>query len=142
MRTRGDAGTTLIELLMAVSIMGIAFVAILAAMGTSIFTSDVHRKQATANTVLVSSVEWIKSQSSNPYSTVCPTSYSATDVSKLPAGWSAGDVTITSISYWDGTSFVATCPATDKKLQMLTVQVTTPDGRATESVSLVKRNPV
>ncbi len=50
-RRRGDGGFTLIELVVAVAIMGVAFVTIVAGMMASIFTSDIHRRQATAQTL-------------------------------------------------------------------------------------------
>ena len=43
-----DKGETLLELMMAVAIMGIAVVAIVGGIATSILMSDIHRKQTTA----------------------------------------------------------------------------------------------
>ena len=43
-----DTGETLIELIMAVAIMGITIVAIVGGIATSILMSDIHRKQTTA----------------------------------------------------------------------------------------------
>ena len=43
-----DKGETLIELMIAVAIMGIVVVAIVGGIATSILMSDIHRKQATA----------------------------------------------------------------------------------------------
>src|ERR1035437_8350962 len=43
-----DNGETLIELMIAVAIMGIVVVAIVGGIATSIMMSDIHRKQATA----------------------------------------------------------------------------------------------
>ncbi len=41
-----DRGESLVELLVAVLIMGIAVVAVIGGLGTAIMMSDVHRKQA------------------------------------------------------------------------------------------------
>ena len=49
---RSDDGTTLIEVIVTVAIMGIAFAVILGGMATSVLMSDVHRKQATSQTIL------------------------------------------------------------------------------------------
>src|SRR5664279_2531844 len=43
-----DKGETLLELMIAVAIMGIVVVAIVGGIATSIMMSDIHRKQATA----------------------------------------------------------------------------------------------
>lgn len=64
----GEAGITLVELLVAVAIMSIAFVALLSAMGTAIIVSDIHRRQSTAESLLGSWAETLKAKSyvSNP----------------------------------------------------------------------------
>ena len=139
---RDEAGTTLVEVLMTVAILGIAVVAIVAAMGTSIIGTDHHRKQAQAQTVLLSATDAVKSQTANPYQPCATTgSYSAGSNVTLPAGWTASAVTVRSVKYWNGSAFAVSCPSPDSKLQLIDVQVATPDGRATESVAVVKRNP-
>jgi len=139
---RTEAGTSLVEVLMTVAILGIAIVSIVAAMGTSIVGTDHHRKQAQAHTVLLSAVDAVKSQSTNPYQS-CATvsSYTPSSGVTLPSGWSTSVISVTSVTYWNGSTFAATCPAADAKLQLVDVAVSTPDGRATESVAIVKRNP-
>jgi prepilin-type N-terminal cleavage/methylation domain-containing protein len=139
---RTEAGHTLIEVLMAVAILGIGVVAIVAGMGTSIIGTDHHRKQAQAHTVLLSAVDAVKSQTANPYQ-ACATAgtYAASSGVALPATWSTGAIAVRSVTYWDGTGFAATCPSPDSKLQLVEVEVSSPDGRATESVAVVKRNP-
>jgi Tfp pilus assembly protein PilV len=140
---RNEAGTTLVEVLMTVAILGIGIVAVVGAMGTSIIGTDHHRKQAQAHTVLLSAVDAVKSQTANPYQPCATTgTYAATSGVTLPAGWAASYVTVQSVTYWDGgTGFSASCPSPDSKLQLIDVRVATPDGRATESVAVVKRNP-
>lgn len=139
---RDEAGTTLVEVLMATAILGIGVVAIVAAMGTSIIGTDHHRKQAQAHTVLLSAADVVKSQSANPYQS-CATSgsYAPGAGVTLPSGWTPAAISVQSVRYWDGSAFAAACPSPDRKLQLVEVQVATPDGRATESLTLVKRNP-
>jgi prepilin-type N-terminal cleavage/methylation domain-containing protein len=43
-----SSGETLVELLVAMSILGVAVVALVSGIGTSVLVSDVHRKEATA----------------------------------------------------------------------------------------------
>lgn len=139
---RSEAGTTLVELLVTVAIMGIAVVSIVAAMGTSILGTDHHRKQAQAQTVLLSAIDAVKSQSTNAYQS-CATAatYAPAAGVTLPAGWTASVISISSVTYWNGSAFAAAPCAPDTKLQLVRVQVATPDGRATEFASVVKRNP-
>jgi type II secretory pathway pseudopilin PulG len=47
-----DRGETLIELIVALAIMGITVVAIVSGIATGIVMSDIHRKQATAGAVV------------------------------------------------------------------------------------------
>jgi Tfp pilus assembly protein PilV len=136
---RDEAGTTLVEVLMATAIMGIGVVAIVAGMGTSIIGTDHHRKQAQAHTVLLSAADVVKSQ---PYQACATTSsYAPATGVTLPAGWTTSYVSVESVKYWNGSAFAAACPSPDSKLQLVEVKVATPDGRAADSVTVVKRNP-
>jgi hypothetical protein len=111
-------------------------------MGTSIIGTDHHRKQAQAHTVLLSAVDAVKSQTSNPYQPCAGEgTYAPSTGVSLPAGWSASYISVQAVRYWDGSTFSATCPSPDNKLQLVEVKVATPDGRAAESVAVVKRNP-
>ena len=57
---RSETGLTLIEVLISVMILGIAFVAILGAMSTTIIGSALHRKQAHEQTLIRSYAEAVK----------------------------------------------------------------------------------
>ena len=140
MTDRGDAGTSLVEVLMAVSIMGITFVAVLSGMATAIVVSDQHRGQADGNAVLVAAVEKVKSRDTLYVNCASQVEYldEAQTVTPLPTGWTASSITITSVQYWTG-AFGPTCPGgSELPLQLVTVAVSSPDGRATETVSFVK----
>lgn len=134
-KVRGERGDTLIEILVAVSILGIAFVAILAGLGTAINLSGRQRGQANADVVLVSAADSVKNQTY----VSCASTYSPSSGVTLPTGWSASNLTIGSIKYRNGTAWATTCPTTDQNLQLVTIIASAPDGRSSESVDVVKR---
>ncbi len=153
---RSEAGDTLVEVLLAIVILGIASVALLLAFGTSISGSASHRNLATFDTVLRTAAEettsLMQQQSSSVWGT-CGAAGAVTNAGgaltiSLPTGYTAQ---ITSVAYWNGSSFssavsppfTAACasnvPANSPEL--ITVQVTSPLG-TTLSVSSVVDNPL
>lgn len=148
-RRHGDHGETLIEVLMSIVILGIALVAILGGMATSVLSGDIHRKESTATSVLVSASEALKDPSVHykPCATASEPTYTSALASLpgtgLPSGWAAP--VISRVSYWNGTAFGAVCYDTAAygnllRLQQITVTVKSPDNRAVEAFSLVKRD--
>ena len=125
---------------MAIAIGGIAVTGLLAGLGTAINLSATHRGQANADTVLVSAADSVKSQTYVACPSVSTSSYNPTQNVNLPSGWSPSNVTITQVRKWNGSSFQTSCPASDGKLQLITIQAATPDGRSTETVDVVKRS--
>jgi prepilin-type N-terminal cleavage/methylation domain-containing protein len=141
-----EAGFTLVELICAVVIMGVAFVAVLSAMGTSIIVSDYHVRRARAETVAQSWAEQVVNTPYQPCATPSTGQYlvgGASGVSvDVPAGYST---TIDSVKYWNPTTalpaqFVTTC-TTDPGLQQITLRVTPTGGRGTQTLTFLKRNP-
>jgi Tfp pilus assembly protein PilV len=143
---RGDQrGETLLELLVTVTIMGTAFVGILAGIGTTFMATDSHRQAATAEGVVRSYAERIADPSDVPYVACATTaSYGIPSGFSLPdAGWSAS---VTKVLAWQGNSpptFLASCPSPDRGLQQLTLTVKSPAGahQATANLVIVKRKP-
>jgi Tfp pilus assembly protein PilV len=146
---RDDRGESLIEILLSITILGIAVIAIVAAMGTSILASDLRSKQARSETFLRNWVESIATPDT-PYvecATPGAAGYSAANLgASVPAGYTA---TITAISYWNGSSTSpavfgaapASCPTSDNGLQQLTLRISSNDGRTSRSTSILKRRP-
>ena len=142
-----EAGETLIEILLASTLMAIVVVAILGALGTMVTSSSLHRDQAKANDVLVAAMEKVKAQTrvacaSNPSSTYAGHFADADLVAQLPSGWTSSQIQITNMDYeaapsagligWSGT-------CTDLlPLQRITVTVTNLDGRVKPSLTFVK----
>ena len=128
---RDETGVTLIESLVALTIFGICFAVVIGGMSTSVITSDHQRKQANAEALLRKFAEEQKQSYTNCQST--PSTTSTTMIAGVRY-----TLSYNSITYWDGAAFVTTCTA-DLGLQRLSLQVVSNDGRASETVQVVKR---
>lgn len=130
-RADSEAGFTLVELLLAVGILGISGVALIGGMMTSIQVSDLGRRQAEGQGEVRAYAEAVAGAA---YAN-CAASYST--FYSPPSGYTA---TMT-VAYWDGTSaFTSTC-GTDSGLQRVTLTVSATDGRGSETVAIAKRAP-
>jgi type II secretory pathway pseudopilin PulG len=134
-RADREAGDTLIEVLVAVVIMGIAFVVIVGGIGTAIIGAAVQQNQATADSVLKTAAETVTGETAyKPCAT--PTDYPPP---AAPAGFST---LVTSVAFWNPTSnlFDTAC-TTDSGLQLvtLTVSSTNVHAPATATLEVVKR---
>ena len=129
---RGQEGTTLVEVLVAVAILGIAFVAVLGGMATSIMSSDIHRKQADSMAVLTRYAEVVKAAGY----TACASTYSPPF--SPPSGYQPS---VTGVRYWDGTAFQASC-GPDKGLQRVSLKLeVSPSSGPPETLDVIKRAP-
>ncbi|WP_030727922.1 hypothetical protein [Streptomyces sp. NRRL S-237] len=130
-RPRGEEGETLVEVLVAVVLMGVAFVAVLGGVGTAIISSVTQQKVTGADAVVRSAAEKIVSA---PYVS-CASGY---DTPTPPAGYT---VTV-KIEYWDGVgAFGRPCPTADTGVQKITLTVhsTGPHPVGDATLEVVKR---
>jgi type II secretory pathway pseudopilin PulG len=132
-----DRGESLLELLVAVAILGVAVAAIIGGVGVSVLMSDVHRKQATAGAGVRDFGEAIENQvmAGGYFACAAPAKYAAPAGFATPAGFASS---VTAVKYWTGSAWSATC-GTDSGLQQLTLQVASGDGRAREQLVVVVR---
>jgi type II secretory pathway pseudopilin PulG len=132
-----ERGETLLELLIAVAIMGIAVVAIVGGIGVGVLMSDVHRKQATAGTSARDFGEAIENQVAGGGYVPCaaPAKYAAPAGYASPTGFTSS---VAAVRYWSAGAWASTCGA-DSGLQQVTVQVASADGRASERLVVVVR---
>lgn len=146
----GEGGFTLVEVLITVALMSIAFVAILGALGTMIAAGSTHRALSTGEVAVRDLAEAVKSESLIPY-VDCGSGPLASYSSGIsnpatydpPPGFSA---TVVSVTYWQGDAagtFSATCPSPDNGAQLVRLRVEGSAGTrpADQEVEVVKRKP-
>jgi prepilin-type N-terminal cleavage/methylation domain-containing protein len=124
---RPDEGFALIEVLMAVAIMSISFVAILSGLGTSVHSSELHRTSADANAALTSAAETVKAA---PF-TACGSAVATyrdflRANTPLPGGWSTDDLDVLDV----------TCPTNTS--EMVTVRVLGPGTDVATTLTVAK----
>jgi type II secretory pathway pseudopilin PulG len=146
-RLRQESGETLLELVMAIGILGIAVVAIASAIAVSTIVSAKHRNQASAQTYVRDYAEQIEAYvasgtAASTHYIACAgaNAYSPGTVGyAVPAGFTA---TVSAASAWNG-SVWGGC-TTDPGFQRVKVTVSSLDTGATvasESIDVVLRNP-
>jgi Tfp pilus assembly protein PilV len=160
---RSEAGETLIEVLIASALMGIVVVTVIGGITTMLLGAMTHRAQASANSVLVSAVERVKSADTIRARCAQEADYlAAAQTATLPQewldrGWTGAKAFPTgsiSMAYetgnpadqsLGGTFFFkeSACPDTGTPtntltLQLIKISVTDPGGRVTQSLSFIK----
>jgi len=141
MPQRNERGETLIELVVAVAILGIASVAILGGLMMGVRTSVMHRNDATGGAYVRSFAEAIQTDvDANGYRTCAnaASGYAGVAVPDLPAGYTKS---VTAVQSWNGSAWVA---CTADGIQRLDLKVTTTgdnEHKADETLTVVLRQP-
>jgi type II secretory pathway pseudopilin PulG len=127
---RDDRGDTLIEVLLALFVLGLTALALILAFSTSISASQRHREIATANIVLDSASQQALSQIEQNTSlfgcgyAVQAAAFVGGGVNfTIPPNYGNYTAGISNVEYWNGTSFQATCIAGNVPMEV-TVEVT------------------
>lgn len=142
----------MIEILLALVVLGLASVAVIVAFTTTIGASSEHRNLSTFNTVLRSATETAVSQiqgngavtyspcATPVYYQTGPGAVSFTNISPAGTNFSAQ---ITGVSYWNGSVFSpSNCVAANNEPQLITLTVTDNNDQTTYSNSFVVDNSV
>lgn len=142
---RGDSGETLLEGVIALSILAVSIVGVLGAFGSSSSLSARHRTATSADAVLYQYAERIKAGTyvgGATAGTVNQGGYTAV------AGFTAS---VEAVRCWSGsgpsnnvssgTDFPACTVANDKGLQAVTVRVSSADNQAVVRTTIFKRKP-
>ncbi len=143
-RAHGERGETLIELLVTISIMGVAVVAVLGAIATFVSLTTLHKEQSKAGAYLreyAESLEATVAASPTGYAACGSRSTYQTKIAK-PSDIGSYVATVEEVRYLSGTTWTGSCTVTnDSGVQRLKLQVKSPDGRATETQYVVIRKP-
>lgn len=146
-RTSGDRGDTLLEVLIALVIIGLTAAALLTAFATAITSSRVHRDIATNDQVLRSVTETAFSQIQQDASPKYISCGSAADYqlyfnpsaalpngSPLSALYAKYQIAVTSVEYWDSSnnSFGTSCAPGSTTPQLITMTMTPPYGSSSQ----------
>lgn len=120
-----EAGDTLIEVLVTLVVISLCVVSFLVAFTTAITASAKHRTFVSLDTVLRTVSENTQSQiqlQANPLFVSCaiPSTYQNLNFG-VPTGYSAA---ITSIEYWNGSSFITQCSSGSTTPQLINISVT------------------
>jgi type II secretory pathway pseudopilin PulG len=141
-KVTGEGGETLIELLVAMVVIGLGVTAVLGALTAAVDVSTMNRGQAQARAALGSWAESLTSVDDTGayHYTSCATPGSFPAATGLPTGFAAS---VESVRYWNGTSWSGSC-GTDQGLQKVRLTVSAPatllPGFA-QSVDVVVRRP-
>jgi type II secretory pathway pseudopilin PulG len=146
---RREAGETLVELVLTVAIMSIAIVSVAGALATGVRVSDIHRKHATAGAAVRALAEALHASVAGPggyLEDICDADPVGAYQSRVDSIYTAPadfQASVTQVRFWhpNGStgSFETGCP--DVGVQLLTLQVASVDGRATETLDVVLRKP-
>ena len=143
---RSDRGETLVELLVAVVILGIAGVAIVAGLEMSVKTSDIHRKQTTGSAYARSYAEAIEDYVASAAGHYVPCasgdSYAPATVGfagALPSGYTASHSAALRVPPGGGAA--GPCSGNDTGVQQLEIAIASSDGRAAEELTVMLRKP-
>ncbi len=136
-----DRGETLIELLVAIVLLGITVAGVMGGLIAAVPVSDVHRKQATAGDSARDYAESLDAFVAVGGYAECaaPSAYAPAAVGfGVPAGFSAR---VSAVAFWNRTSRTFGTSCSSAGLERVTVEVASADGAATEQSVVVVRKP-
>lgn len=155
-RLQGDVGVGLVELLMAIVLLGIGAVAVMAALGTATKSSALYENQTRAFTALGIAAEAVSSPDL-PYDTGCAGAATASYETRVSNAVNQAfssvvpakrpSVEIQSITYWNGEDFAEEpcldnlgelVPAFDR-MQRITLVATVQGSSKAYTIDVVKR---
>lgn len=131
----GESGFTLIEVILAVAIIGIAFVALLGAMATAVSASGLHRTQAVAELEVRRYAELVEAAPWNL------SGYTAGGVGYTPGAAASAPYNIVTDAPTLVSCTPVACGGAGVQTETVQVGVHSADMKVQESVQLTKRAP-
>ncbi len=158
-KVAAERGETLVELLVTITIISVGVVAIVTAVGATFNWASSSRVGSHTDQLIVRYAENLIAapyepctSGPAPYASAATTAIPSTDLpdgvtvgppGSVPAQSDAFELSIQSVTYWNGdlapATFSSTCPAVDRGSQALTVRVRAGDGSYDRTNVIVKR---
>ena len=142
-RRTSEAGESLVEIVVAVAILGLGVVALLGGLGTAVSTSGLHRRQADVSAVLTAASERVKL--ADYMACAGAAEYLDSPATFAYPGFDRTDLSFT-IRDWNGVAFVPRDATTCRQLedlgyreQLVTLTVVGPAGNVSQTLPIVKR---
>jgi hypothetical protein len=123
-RGRGDLGETLVEIIVALSILAITVVSVMSAFEAAIGASARHQSLKTMNNLLRNTAEvmvWQIQNEPSPLYSSCASAYAVTGLPTAPANFAISGPTF---QYWDGSEWSSSCTPGSTAPQQLTLTAT------------------
>jgi hypothetical protein len=120
-----DRGESLVEILVSISILGVAGSAILGAVGMASSSSTLHRNLATSQNLVRN---WAEAVTAADYVKCAgPGAFDGTKPNLTADQYKGYSATVSAVRYWDGTTFGTACSAaTDTGLQRVSLVISAP----------------
>jgi type II secretory pathway pseudopilin PulG len=155
-RSTERGAASLVEVLLAIAIVGIGFAGVLGGLSGAIIGTRLHQDRSEAQLLLTSAADLLRSDditftgcdpSPAEYEGLLRGAFSADD---LPQDWSTSDLFVTEVLLWDGEEFTdavtedeceAAVDDADEPLldlHLVTIEVRSPDLQTTEAIAVVK----
>lgn len=136
---RSEVGETLVELLIAIVLLGIAGTAVITTITMGVKAASINTATSVDQNVLRN---WAEQIAAMPY-VDCAVPASYPNVLGVPSG-SGATATLIDVEYWNGSTFTGAC-STDQGMQQITLEVETPTASVqpkVENLIFVKRGGV
>lgn len=140
-----DRGVSLVEVVIAIALTGGVVVSILGALITVVRSSDQTEETAKVQAVIGGTADALADATWVPCPEIDDSYVGPIRAAAIRVGWDVTTVTIDDIDYWNPVTNDwaeecngAAAVGTSERLQLVTVRVTSPDGRFVKSFDIVK----